>query len=84
MGICVCSIFTAALTSSLTTLSMETKINLPGTKVFCHSVDKRYSFEIKRMLLFYIIVDKRLLILPQKKLVELSFILCKMYFTTIT
>ncbi|KAK2569379.1 Potassium voltage-gated channel subfamily A member 10 [Acropora cervicornis] len=33
VGICVCSIFTAALTSSLTTLSMETKITLPGTKV---------------------------------------------------
>lgn len=33
IGICVCSVFTAALTTSLTTLSMETNINLPGAKV---------------------------------------------------
>lgn len=33
VGICVCSIFTASLTSSLTTLSLETKLNLPGSKV---------------------------------------------------
>ena len=33
VGICVCSIFTASLTSSLTTLSMETKLKLPGAKV---------------------------------------------------
>ena len=43
VGICVCSIFTAALTSSLTTLSMETKIALPGTKVLFHSMDKKHS-----------------------------------------
>ena len=61
VGICLCSIFTAALTSSLTTLSMETKIALPGTKVLFHSMDKKHSFEIERLLLFYNIVDKRLL-----------------------
>lgn len=33
VGICVCSVFTASLTSSLTTLSLETKISLPGARV---------------------------------------------------
>ena len=33
MGMVIISIFTAALTSSLTTLSLETKVNLPGAKV---------------------------------------------------
>lgn len=33
MGMVIISIFTATLTSSLTTLSLETKVNLPGAKV---------------------------------------------------
>lgn len=33
VGMCIISIFTAALTSSLTALSLETKVNLPGAKV---------------------------------------------------
>ena len=33
VGICVCSVFTASLTTSLTTLSLETKISLPGARV---------------------------------------------------
>lgn len=33
VGICVISIFTASLTSTLTTLSLQTKIALPGAKV---------------------------------------------------
>lgn len=33
VGMVIISIFTAALTSSLTTLSLETKVKLPGTKV---------------------------------------------------
>ena len=33
MGMVIISIFTAALTSSLTTLSLETKLSLPGAKV---------------------------------------------------
>ena len=33
VGMVIISIFTAALTSSLTTLSLETKVKLPGAKV---------------------------------------------------
>ncbi|XP_068674888.1 uncharacterized protein [Montipora foliosa] len=32
-GICICSIFTATLTTSLTTISLDTKKSLPGSKV---------------------------------------------------
>jgi len=33
VGICICSIFTATLTTSLTTISLDTKKSLPGSKV---------------------------------------------------
>lgn len=33
IGICIISIFTATLTTSLTTVSLENKISLPGSKV---------------------------------------------------
>ncbi|XP_078348134.1 uncharacterized protein LOC144633195 isoform X1 [Oculina patagonica] len=33
VGICICSIFTATLTTSLTTISLDTKKTLPGSKV---------------------------------------------------
>lgn len=33
IGICICSIFTATLTTSLTTISLDTKKSLPGSKV---------------------------------------------------
>lgn len=33
VGVCICSIFTATLTTSLTAISLDTKKSLPGTKV---------------------------------------------------
>lgn len=33
VGICICSIFTATLTTSLTTISLDTKKSLPGSKI---------------------------------------------------
>ena len=33
IGVCICSIFTATLTTSLTTISLDTKKSLPGSKV---------------------------------------------------
>lgn len=33
MGMCIISILTATLTSSMTTFSLEAKVKLPGTKV---------------------------------------------------
>ena len=41
VGICICSIFTATLTTSLTTISLDTKKSLPGSKVviyFAHMI----------------------------------------------
>ncbi|XP_032235133.2 uncharacterized protein LOC5510092 isoform X2 [Nematostella vectensis] len=47
VGICIISIFTATLTTSLTTISLDNKISLPGSKVaaLVHSIDAITGFQ---------------------------------------
>ena len=43
-GICMCSIFTAMLTTSLTTISLDTNIPLPQAKVSCELAPDQIIF----------------------------------------
>ncbi|KAK3715206.1 hypothetical protein QZH41_007816 [Actinostola sp. cb2023] len=47
IGICIISIFTATLTTSLTTVSLENKISLPGSKVasLLYSIETMTGFQ---------------------------------------
>jgi len=51
VGICICSIFTATLTTSLTTISLDTKKSLPGSKVVIYSTYINMNGIIKPLLL---------------------------------